>query len=410
MRKVTRKIIMLGMSLVMACVLTTSAFAQNLAEGGSPFEGIVAIEELSQNKDYLRIESENLAQFSSEFWIEHDSSVESYDSMRNSFGRSRDGSIMYPDFYGGAFIDDYGVLNVFVKDSIETRSVVSNAFAQSLSASGVIIRPAQYSFNELNETMDKLNAFRINNPDNDVAHNFNKFWLSNRSNEIIVELNDFSDEQIALFRNTVSDSPMIVFIESSGFATRETIINPGNRINNVSMGYRARRGGINGFVTAAHGGQTLNATVHLGGTTGSIVGTVTARQESGSVDAAFVQTNVNVTPTNNIINVAGTNQLSTTISEPGSGTVINKIGFATGHTHGRIISTNASWFVDNIQFTNLTTADYHSAPGDSGGIVYSFISSTNTRPTLGIHMGSSGTTRFFVKANQINSALGLTRY
>lgn len=227
MCKVTRKIVMLGMSLVMACVLTASAFAQSVAESGPSFEGIVAVEEFFKNEEFLRIESENLAHFSSEFWVKHNSSVASYASMRNSFGRSRNGSIMYPAFYGGAFIDDNGSLNVFVKDSVETRSVASNAFVQSLRASGAIVRPAQYSFSELNRIMGKLNVFKINNPDNDVANNFNKFWLSNRSNEIIVELNDFSDERIALFRNTVSDSPMITFTEPSGFATLETIINPG---------------------------------------------------------------------------------------------------------------------------------------------------------------------------------------
>lgn len=83
---------------------------------------------------------------------------------------------------------------------------------------------------------------------------------------------------------------------------------------------------------------------------------------------------------------------------------------STGHTSGKVISTNASVTIGGVTFTNLTSADYSSAPGDSGCIVYSYISSTNTRLTLGIHKASDGTTRYYVKANQINSALGTSRY
>ena len=83
---------------------------------------------------------------------------------------------------------------------------------------------------------------------------------------------------------------------------------------------------------------------------------------------------------------------------------------STGATSGKIISINASFTVSGETFTNLTSADYESASGDSGGIVYSYISSTNTRLTLGIHKGSLGSTRYYVKANQINSALGTSRY
>lgn len=102
--------------------------------------------------------------------------------------------------------------------------------------------------------------------------------------------------------------------------------------------------------------------------------------------------------------------LSTVINDPGAGTVINKVGMATGHSSGTIISTNASATYNGVTFTNPTTANYHSASGDSGGIVYSFIPSTNTRPTLGIHTAASGSTRYLVKANRINAALGTSRY
>lgn len=50
--------------------------------------------------------------------------------------------------------------------------------------------------------------------------------------------------------------------------------------------------------------------------------------------------------------------------------------------------------------------------GDSGAIVYSYVSSTGYRYTLGIHQGAStdGKTAHFCKADLINQKLGIFRY
>lgn len=47
----------------------------------------------------------------------------------------------------------------------------------------------------------------------------------------------------------------------------------------------------------------------------------------------------------------------------------------------------------------------------SGCVVYSYIGSTGARLTLGIHTGASGSgTRYYTKANEVNAALGTSRY
>lgn len=102
--------------------------------------------------------------------------------------------------------------------------------------------------------------------------------------------------------------------------------------------------------------------------------------------------------------------LSTTISEPGVGTVINKRGMKTDATSGKVVSTNASWTINGVTFTNLTSATYDSDNGDSGGIVYSYVSSTGTRLTLGVHKGRKDGNAHYVKANELNRSLGTSRY
>lgn len=135
------------------------------------------------------------------------------------------------------------------------------------------------------------------------------------------------------------------------------------------------------------------------------------RNQSGNADAAFCAiTNSDYSPTNTLSGTSNT--LSTTISEPGVGTVINKIGMKTGHTSGKVLSTNVTiTFSSGATISNLTSADYESGPGDSGCVVYSYIGSTGARLTLGIHTGASGSgTRYYTKANEVNAALGTSRY
>lgn len=183
-----------------------------------------------------------------------------------------------------------------------------------------------------------------------------------------------------------------------------------------SIGYRVKRNGQEGFITAGHVASAGTYITYENGF-GSTIGKCEVSVYSGSVDAAFVKaTNASYALTNTI---NGTNNvLSTTISEPGEGTMINKCGARTGLTSGKIISINATYSIGNSIFTNLVSAEYNSDGGDSGCVVYSYVSSTGVRYTLGIHKGRNNAIvngqekilSFYIKANLINSALGTSRY
>ncbi len=57
----------------------------------------------------------------------------------------------------------------------------------------------------------------------------------------------------------------------------------------------------------------------------------------------------------------------------------------------------------------MTSVDYKSDVGDSGGIVYSLIKSSDTRYTVGVHHGRSmdGKLAVYSKADNVLSTLGL---
>lgn len=337
-------------------------------------------------------------------------------NLNNTDGTVVSDDMVYPDYYAGSYTDEDGNFVVY-KTKEETTSAkmekityenVMDEIEEVLDNDNFILKEAEFSYNELNDIMDKLNAYKLSK-DNNIANNFNLYWLSDEDNCIYVELDDLNNETVEKFKEEVCDSNAIKFKESTGEFVKQTNIKAGRRLtcNGIggSVGYRVKRNGNVGFITAGHMGSTGD-TIKIGGTA---VGTIKARQESGSVDAAFVQvTNDDYTPVNTINGTS--NKLSTTISEPGVGTVINKSGASTGITSGKVLSKNVTITLDGIIQTNLTSASYESAGGDSGGTIYSYISSTNTRLTLGIHCAEKNGIRYYIKANEINQALGTSRY
>lgn len=177
-----------------------------------------------------------------------------------------------------------------------------------------------------------------------------------------------------------------------------------NGTSYASVGFRAKIGKTVGIVTAGHAVK-LNEVAYIGGTA---VGKCTISKQGGTADAAFVKTYSNCTPTNYL--VGSTYVLSTQTSQPGAGTIINFRGSVSGVKDGVIVSTNATDTFNGYSYTNLTTATYTSTKGDSGGIIYTYISSKDIRYTVGIHLGRIGNTRYYSKADNVLSTLGASRY
>ncbi|TCU64856.1 streptogrisin B [Tissierella praeacuta] len=349
-------------------------------------------------------EKESLQKYDETYLVKQSKALENYTKLQEKIvnTNARKNNFISEE-YGGAYTDDDGNLVVYLK------SVSENLEKQIYEIdSDIIIKPCQYSYVELTNTMNRINEFKLNGED-DFANKFNYFKLSDSSNRIIVEFDELTDENIAEFKRKVTDDEMISFAQSKGEDIEDVSLKPGAKISksgsSASIGYRVKRNNVVGIVTAAHFASSGDSISHSGTTFGTCKKSV----YSGAVDAAFIEvTNSNYTPSNTIDGTS--NVLSRTISEPGVGTVINKRGMKTGATSGKVISTNATWTINGVTFTNLTSADYTSDSGDSGGVVYSYISSTGARLTLGIHKGRHAGYAHFIKANEINSALGTTRY
>lgn len=335
-------------------------------------------------------------------------------SFGTSANRFNEQVPQYPAYYGGAYIAENGKLIIYVHGDLEkSRRAISAIIGES----NVDFQQARFSYKYLTDLMDELNEFVIRKKDPSAMRNFEAFALMDKENKIVVDLKDFSEQQIAAFHKAVSESDAISFRKAEGEMVLEADLNPGCKaaLNTSgtsygSFGFKAKRNsdGKLGMVTAGHvinSGETL----YYGATA---IGVCSVRQISGSIDASFVPITSPATyvPSNTLCGTAS-DLLSTTTSLPGVGTVVNKRGATTGYSSGTIVSTNATWTspTSGNTLTNITTANYTSDSGDSGGIVYTYISSSGTRPTVGIHTGAIGSTRYFTKASLVLSSLGLSR-
>ena len=174
------------------------------------------------------------------------------------------------------------------------------------------------------------------------------------------------------------------------------------------MGFRAKVNGKQGYITAGHYFNGVGDS--------STGGTVTKWKESGSVDAAFVETsfwtNTFKPPSNTLYYPSGSittlnNNICPTLSLNMN---IAKTGFKTGYTSGQIKNLNYSANYGGIYHTKLIATDYHSMPGDSGGTVFVPNNVNGGAPLAGIHLGDSTYGKAFVNADEIFLAFGYSRY
>ena len=127
------------------------------------------------------------------------------------------GENIYPDFFGGMYINEDRNLVVLVVDDMVSKSRASTDYIRFSgmvgTADGIIVRSVDFTYNELNSAMEIIRDFRRVNPDCEIIGNVVSNGVRPSRNRVVVRLRIYNEEQIARFRDTVSDSPIFTFIE-----------------------------------------------------------------------------------------------------------------------------------------------------------------------------------------------------
>lgn len=346
------------------------------------------------------------------------------DFEKNEFGENK-----YPDNFGGMFIDSNGDLVVNIKrtDTLSKNLMYESSMKKNNlnENENVITNMVDYSYYELeniNNEITKYFSGGIVSYDNFVANYIDEF-----SNRVTVELKDISVEKQNEFKKEVVDSEVIDFKEGERVSTTATYktgsqisttytIKKGNTTTmsggNCSIGFKAKRNGTLGYVTAGHCFGFMDYTVS---SATSSYGTYQTRVYNSSMDAAFVALSSGNSVSNDL---ATTGYQASFINTTGStyfvsGTPVGKVGYVTKYTHGSVTSLDYSVTDDEGYYhTGLVKTNQPIQKGDSGGPVFviSSLSLKNGAQLIGIGtLGNNSLTGFY-KYDSVVSSLGLTKY
>jgi len=338
------------------------------------------------------------------------------DNFYGSLPQNRMGDTIYPDNFGGVYIDDYGNMVILVVGSMDERA--NTAFITAHVEDGVLVREVVFSYNDLRGVFNYLNDFIPNNRENLGAANVTGIGLCVIGNNIIIALDEYSYEQIAIFRRVVLDSSILVFeqrsrlhsdivnmpqslddmlcvseIDSDSYSAIAPLnaiqVRPGDclfarrangNIQRVgTVGYRAiaNIGGIDrfGFVVAAHLGDGLRNGDTVFNSSHQPIGLVMGARLD-TIDTAFVST-LNMAT---VVNTSHFGALNMRRSDPSVGAVVfhdRTQGARTGR-RGQIVRHWSGYVGWPGFWVNGWEHSIPSRDGDSGGMVYSFVSQSNS--------------------------------
>ncbi|RGZ43799.1 hypothetical protein DW990_12355 [Phocaeicola vulgatus] len=139
----------------------------------------------------------------------------------NNFLKSLEGFVTrdtkvynYPDYFGGCFTNDNGICVFQIVSSLNNTEII-NELRKRTKSNNFSIQECEYSYSELNALLFDIKEKLFDKSFYETKEKLKWYgcYLDTESNRIVVRLGECTDEYIAKFKNIVSNSPMIKFIE-----------------------------------------------------------------------------------------------------------------------------------------------------------------------------------------------------
>jgi hypothetical protein len=370
------------LSIILLCILCYASFTGVIAASGSgdvtPFV----------NKDDV-------------FLSNQDSSNEAYNKMLQAFADERGCQLeaYFPDYYAGAYIGKDGELIILTKDASENDLASLNKVC---GVEKIEYLTAKNSYNELIEVKNILSSRGdIIMKDKTFDSTALSIGIRDNYNKIFIGISDLDNKELIEYLTKDIDPSLYKIYKISALQECGNYY-PGDYIDATfggSAGYKAQltiNGVVKiGFITAAHvtdGSNVYSGWPHLFNKIGNTI----VEQNSGSVDAAFVELTGSNTFTNQ---VEGYNITAGVSVIPATGSTVYKIGSQSDITSGIVYSNiNESWwFIDGawVEFTNLCETSVSCIEGDSGGLMYT--KSGTTYKVIGVIKGSGDGSSYATK-------------
>jgi len=315
---------------------------------------------------------------------------ESYTACKPGEGKVELKSDDYPDYYGGAYINDEGDLVIHVVGELKK---CQEELAKVIKFEDhYVVKQSHYCYKEFMKLKEYLDELEMNETQKAIFENVTGYGPDDRNNVFLVELNVLDEASIESFKKHISNSDMIVFKQGENIVDES--LRPGSRVvrGTTQVGstltIRAQRSTANqGFIMSGHGTSSVGESIRPGIGPTAAVGTVRNRHVGGTIDAAYVQrATTNITLSNLI--QQNNFALSSARATAAVGTTVNLAGHVSGIRSGSVTAVNVT--TTNASGVRLTgsRASYFSQGGDSGGPIYRIVGSQ--RQIVGIHARSNG--------------------
>ena len=339
-----------------------------------------------------------------------------YEYLRNTYGPTNDPSVCadtgvqsnwFPPYFAGAYINVEGKLVVQIAEdyySSDYRNTVwYQEFVGIVDSENFYCHAVKYSYTELLDALwdisrgglsEELASYGVAIVDAAPDVYINRVTVHLESQEAYDTVINLLQRDIYVV-SVAEDIPVFYADLYAG----EGVTKSANGNNNFSVACRVRRNNpdgshVYGFLTCAHAfSGTSNVYFHSGSGSNTLLGISYAVNQhlGGNSDVAFIETNSYVTLHDSVyLPTIATTLYHSLSSQPSSqvynqGTVVYKRGEGTKTVNAGNITNNClTTTIGGISFNDLVIADFYSAPGDSGCIVYSAPDSTYHAYSIGI--------------------------
>lgn len=393
---------------ILSIAIIPSANASSIEDLSMKEKFSLNLESLRFNNDWNKYLKNKYGENYKNIFLNNANSVEKARKLYELFKISNQDKIIYPDFFGGLYIDENEklIIQIVKKNIPDIRNYEYEIYEKMLEiTTDAVIKYVSYSYNELESLNKSISDYYLQDyPYGDIL----SVYLDIFDNRVVVELDETIDDAFSTLTADKSSSQPISFIKGeknvdySNLLSGSLLIH-GNKM--CSFGYRAKLGGKNGIVTAGHCTDGINSN--------SGYGIVKKWQKSGQIDASWIETTSTYTPSNSLSSSSPygtTGQVLTRVTTWFvAGQRIGKVGAASGWTDGKVVSTSYT----SGGLSGLVSTDFWAQEGDSGGIVFENpTSGALGYATAGIVKGGpeGGGNFSFSRADKINSTFNITRY
>ena len=297
------------------------------------------------------------------------------------------------DIYAGAYLDDYGFLNVLFIDDADNISLIENTKKQILASTrndSIRYESASYSYNYLQDILNYIEPVML-------KFDIIAVGIDDKLNKVFIELSTnhkYDIENYLMEIGCFENSILFYYSETTDISANSCVSHGGESIyhyiddDTVSCGtigaIAVNNTGQIGVITNEHVAP-LSTTMFYGGHTtvssglvnfsdNTMIGTSTTTHHGGTVDAAFIpyqdQIEWEFTPYSKYSTTIFNNVRLGAANQIVRGQPVLRIGQTTGITTGEIRSTNVTATIDGITLNDLFRYTNDGLGGDSGGPVY----------------------------------------